>query len=194
MQVNETIALKEWAVIIEALQEGTQAIILRKGGIREETKKFQVQSSEFFLYPTFEHQKEAAIKPEHRGILSQTLENWSPTDTIVRITSFAKVEVDLEISEQEALEKLRAYHIGTDEFAAERLNWKRNNPLHVLVLRVYKLDQPIELPIEPSYIGCKSWIQLQPQQQSSLSDIAMHPVLDESTFNALVQNIKSSIE
>jgi hypothetical protein len=45
------IAFKEWAVTVRALAEGEQLVALRKGGIREENKHFEVEHEQFFLYP-----------------------------------------------------------------------------------------------------------------------------------------------
>src|SRR3954465_4060455 len=51
------IAFKEWAVTVRALAEGEQLVTLRKGGIREPNKHFEVEHDRFFLYPTFDHQR-----------------------------------------------------------------------------------------------------------------------------------------
>ena len=56
------IALKEWAVTVQALAQGRQVLLLRKGGIHEEGKDFRVVHPEFLLYPTYEHQREDLLK------------------------------------------------------------------------------------------------------------------------------------
>src|SRR5262245_48796183 len=54
-QITKTLpALKEWALVCERLLAGTQAVMLRKGGIDE--KGFWVEADEFLLYPTYFHQ------------------------------------------------------------------------------------------------------------------------------------------
>src|SRR3954454_322883 len=50
------IALKEWAVTVRALAEGGQLLTLRKGGIRDENRHFEVEHDRFFLDPTSELQ------------------------------------------------------------------------------------------------------------------------------------------
>ena len=62
-------AFKEWAVICEALGEGRQAIILRKGGIDEDGGGFSVQHRQFWLYPTYVHQQTVGINEETRPLL-----------------------------------------------------------------------------------------------------------------------------
>ena len=73
------IAFKEWAVTVRALAEGEQLLTLRKGGIREPDKHFQLEHERFFLYPTFDHQAAHLVRESHRPELSRALEEgvWS---------------------------------------------------------------------------------------------------------------------
>ena len=68
------IAFKEWAVTVRALAEGEQLITLRKGGIREENKHFELEHERFFLYPTFEHQRNDLVRDSHQPELRRALE------------------------------------------------------------------------------------------------------------------------
>jgi hypothetical protein len=52
----------EWAVTVRALSEGEQLLTLRKGGIREEHKHFEIEHDRFFLYPTFDHQRNDLVR------------------------------------------------------------------------------------------------------------------------------------
>ena len=65
------VALKEWAVTVDALAQGTQILLLRKGGIHEEGKDFRVIHPEFLLYPTYEHQREDLLKAERQPDLAR---------------------------------------------------------------------------------------------------------------------------
>ena len=68
------IAFKEWAVTVRALAEGEQLVTLRKGGIREEEKHFEVEYDRFFLYPTFDHQRNDLVRESHHPELRRALE------------------------------------------------------------------------------------------------------------------------
>jgi hypothetical protein len=68
------IAFKEWAVTVRALAEGEQLLTLRKGGIREENKHFEVEHERFFLYPTFDHQQNNLVRESHHPELRRALE------------------------------------------------------------------------------------------------------------------------
>ena len=68
------IAFKEWAVTVRALAEGEQLVTLRKGGIREEDKHFELEHEQFFLYPTFDHQRNDLVRESHHPELRRALE------------------------------------------------------------------------------------------------------------------------
>src|SRR4051794_41839535 len=68
------IAFKEWAVTVRALAEGEQLLTLRKGGIREPERHFELPHERFFLYPTFDHQRNDLVRASHRPELRRALE------------------------------------------------------------------------------------------------------------------------
>lgn len=190
MQIDTTIALKEWAVILRALGKGQQILLMRKGGIREETRHFAVQSDRFFLYPTYEHQKEHLLKSAYQGELAETLKGWSPEDTSVEIRYFAELVEDIEILEEERLQRLDQLHIWTAQFATERLKWKKKLPLHVFLLRIYELKEPVTIDILPDYLGCKSWIEL----PDHLKNLDATPVLSDEAFEAQVAAVHNALK
>jgi hypothetical protein len=59
------LALKEWAIVCRALEEGKQSILLRKGGILEYKKGFEISQKIFLLYPTFEHQSKEYVQSNY---------------------------------------------------------------------------------------------------------------------------------
>lgn len=186
---RQPIALKEWAVSVQALAEGQQIIVMRKGGIIEETRDFQLISHSFYLMPAYEHQKKQLLKEGYAGQLDKTLEGWSTDMDSIKVESYAEVIEDIEVTDQEKLDRLRDFHIWTDTFAEERLRWKKTKPLHVLVLKVYRLEEPIEIPMRPAYNGCKSWVRL----EDEIAVPSLIPVLEEEEFLSQVQQIKLAL-
>jgi hypothetical protein len=62
-------------------------------------------------------------------------------------------------------------------------------PLSVLLLRVYRLEQPVTVSYLPEYSGCTSWVEI-------LSEVNlgnMVPVLDDAEFQRKVDDIKGSL-
>ncbi len=179
-------ALKEWAVAIKALERGDTALVVRKGGIRE--KAFAVPETRFLLFKSYEHQNPGQLKPEYHELLRSTPQR--PDDGPVILTSFAEVQGAYEVSEAEELEALDPYHIWTPEYAGSRLKWRPKKPLTVLVLRIYVLPDPVELPYHPEYGGCKSWIEL----EKNTSTTGSRPALDDSAFEELVTPALMALE
>jgi hypothetical protein len=189
MKTETHIALRDWAVTLDELGKGTQIMLLRKGGIHEETRHFEVNSDSFFLFPAYEHQKSELLKEEYQGNIAKSIENWSPEDQQVMVKYYAQLHEDIELLDEEKLKALYPHHIWTNEFAAERLKWKKKLPLHVLLLRVYQLEQPVEIPMLAEYGGCKSWLSL----PETIQGQAAHPVLAEDAFLQEVASIKKSL-
>ncbi|GIQ69893.1 DUF1802 family protein [Xylanibacillus composti] len=184
------IALKEWAAAVKALEQGKQMLLMRKGGIAEETRDFQLQSRYFSLFPTYEHQKQHLIKEADRHILDATLEEWPKDESRWPITIVAEAVEDLLIHDANELQKLQDEHIWTESFAEERLRWKKTQPLHVLVLRAHRLREPIFLPMLEQYGGCKSWIELAGELPES---VETEPVLDDAEFNKRLDRIRRAV-
>ncbi len=151
-------SLKEWATVVKALENGDQSVLLRKGGILETASGFKIESKKFLLFPTFEHQELDHIKPQYQNYLKQVKEN-SPKDGYNKISSFAEVLEDLEISSEEKIKALSPFHIWSDSYINERQNWLPEKPMRAIFLKVYKIPE-MEVPLKSEYQGCKSWINI----------------------------------
>jgi hypothetical protein len=203
-------ALKEWAVVCKALEEGRQVILLRKGGIMEYRQGFVIKHSDFFLYPTFEHQSKECLQADYVNNLDKVLQN-APRNNTNRITSCAAVVLVKEITNKSILGQLEKYHIWNDQYINVRFSYNPRRPLNVVVLRVYKLNNPLEVDVKPELTGCKSWIPVQlllsdtklqgrakPQQEfdkqsRSAIDIVKpdcKPVFNDSKFTEIVTELQ----
>src|SRR5438045_2396331 len=92
-------AFKEWAVACDALRDGRQILLIRKGGIREERGVFTMSDSEFFLLPTFEHQKPELLQPDLLPKLEARRN--APDRDLVEIDTYAVVDAIL-VADDEA--------------------------------------------------------------------------------------------
>jgi hypothetical protein len=142
------IAFKEWSVTVRALAEGEQLVTLRKGGIREENKHFELEHEQFFLYPTFDHQRNDLVRESHHPELRRALEEgvWPdeeptprallqdggiPQPDRVRIRAWAEVTDHWTTDDPRIVDGLSPFHVWTQDYAMKRLQWKRRHPLHV---------------------------------------------------------------
>ena len=181
------IGLKEWSVVVEALGRGDQTILLRKGGIREETRHFSVAHDEFFLYPTQYHQGADMLKPDARHLLEADYDD--PDDPIVSLSVFAEVVDAIALEDENSLSQLDAFHVWTNEYMEKRLRWKPRQPLTVLILRCHVLQQPQAAPVMDEYGGCTSWVQFIEEYPIGVST----PVINDRRFNAQADRIREAL-
>ena len=83
-----------------------------------------------------------------------------PQPDRVRIRAWAEVAASYLITDPRAIDALSPYYIWTTDYAEKRLAWKRRHPLHVIVLRTYRIPRPVTVKVRPEYHGCRSWIEL----------------------------------
>src|SRR5688500_6775054 len=177
------VAFKEWAVTVRALAEGEQLLTLRKGGIREENRHFEIEHDRFFLYPTFDHQQGQHVRESHRPELSRALEEgvWAdgepsasafvheggiPQPDRVRIRAWAEVEASYLITDPRCVEALRPYYVWTPDYAEKRLAWKRRHPLNVMRRPTYRIPRPARWKGADGSLGGGSWLRLSATSRS----------------------------
>lgn len=187
------LACKEWAVVVDALLRGEQILDLRKGGIHEDERRFELRGDRFWLFPTYEHQDADLLKPGHRPALDRVLaeHRGTPSDH-VRIEGWAEVAGAALLTNPEPLAALDREFIWTVEYATKRLRWKRRQPLWLLALRVHRLDEPLAVPLLPEYAGCSSWVALQGVVDDSAM-LAGEPAFDADEFASRLRAVVDAI-
>lgn len=188
LTTQTTHALKEWEVAVKALEAGKTILLLRKGGIKEVSGKFEVKYQQVLLYPTYEHQKPNLLKPEYTIQVTPVESGWHPET--VRIGSWAEITDIFAISEEMILQNLFQHHIWNEKFITERLNWKPRQPLFLLLLRVYLLPHPVMISYHSEYGGCTSWIDL----KESVNLEKTQAVLNESQYNQQISTIHQIVK
>ena len=200
------IAFKEWAVTVRALAEGEQLITLRKGGLRETDKRFRVEHDRFFLYPTFDHQRRDLVRESHIPELDRALEEgvWAegeppalaltedgsiPQPDRVRIRAWAQLLDHFTITDPRCVDGLSPFYVWSTDYAEKRLAWKRRHPLHVLLLRTYRIPRPVTVRVKDEYGGCRSWLDLQ-------RDLPFEgtPVLSDDEFERAAEEIRAIVD
>jgi hypothetical protein len=183
------LAFKEWAVITDALLRGEQLLIFRKGGLREGPGGFQLEHPEFLFFPTLFHQQRESVVPSGQARYDALVPHWPAAD-VLRVPGFARVIAWRRLDSLAAAERLRGQHIWRDEVIASRFDWGRSKEIHVLAVRAFRLPEPVELPMRPSYGGCKSWIEL----EEEIGTGAARPALDEAAFSEQLRQFEAALE
>jgi hypothetical protein len=184
-------ALKEWAIICDALARGEQVVDVRKGGIHEEGRRFAIRAERFWLYPSYEHQRPDLLKPSHLPALER-LNASRPPEGSLRVEAWAELVEAACLTEEAQVAALDEQFIWTPDYAMQRLNWKPKFRLWLLVLRVHRLDEPITVPLRAEYGGCSSWVPMQDLPPDPAS-VPSRPAVDDAAFEACRQAIRAAL-
>ena len=156
---TERTALKEWAVLCDALARGEIVAMVRKGGIREQRAGFSVRHDRFLLYPTFFHEKRAELQPRFAARLDDAPSQRPPAGTI-RIAHVADVVAVWHVTELERLRAIEAAHGLAWDAVASRFAYRNRPEVQVVAVRVSVLPRAHEIPETRRYQGCVSWVEL----------------------------------
>ncbi len=170
-------ALKEWAIVVDALGRGDQILVIRRGGISDRNRSFRIERRDFLLFPTHHHQhKESVSDPaQHRFA---ELDSDPRGGGQIRLEYVASAAGWWKISSFEDVRQLAGNHIWSEEAVERRFNSGRGEDLYVLALRVARLAEPTDLQVHPEHGGCRSWIDL----STTISTRGARPVLSDGAF------------
>ncbi|MGO9489451.1 MAG: DUF1802 family protein [Solirubrobacteraceae bacterium] len=199
------IAFKEWAVTVRALAEGEQLLTVRKGAAASQADRpFRIAHERFFLYPTFEdHQTGDLVRESHQPELRRALEEgvWSdgepPLHSFVsgvpvqqpdrvRIRAWAEVTDHFTIVDPRCVDALSPFYVWTPDYAEKRLGWRGRQPLHVLLLRTYRIPRPVTVKVKDEYAGPSPWVELQRELPFEGT-----PVLSDAEFERASEEIRA---
>jgi hypothetical protein len=179
------IALKEWAVVCDALGDGRQIILLRKGGIEESIGGFELEHPAFLLFPTYLHQNAAMLKAP----LADKVTATGAEPEQITLSLAASVHAIHKIAARQQVDLLDDQHIWAKPLIDMRFDYRPKNPLYLLVVRVYRLPEPRTIDNLPAYAGCKSWVPL----DAPLRCEGAEPVLSEQQFIDRCRVIEAAI-
>ena len=156
-----SIALKEWAVVQRSLLEAHQIVMVRKGGIIEESGDFDLRARHFLLQPTYIHETERLgdVQPCFGDWLNEE-EKRKPAVGMLRFDAACEVVDTIRADRPDSLVRMSAQHIWSEQFLRGRFEWEPYKPVSVLLVRADALARPVVTPMRSEYAGCKSWIEL----------------------------------
>ena len=184
-------ALKEWAAVNRALLEGRQIIDLRKGGIREEGHRFPHPRAALLALRQLRAPRPELLLPAASDLLAAAVAASPPAGQL-RFEGWAEIVESAVLTEPEQVAALEGLHVWTPDYAVQRFRWRPKAPLVVLVLRVHRLDEPIEAPVRNAYASCTSWVPMLDLPPDP-SAIASTPVLDDDAFERRVEALRAAL-
>lgn len=184
----ERTALKEWAVLCDAMERGDVIAMVRKGGIREQRAGFVVRHDRFLLYPTYFHAREGELAPRFREALT-SVEAGQPPSGIVRFSLVADVAAVWQVHDLDALRAIELEHGLAWPAVESRFNYRGVPGVQVIAVRVSRLPGVAELPEVRRYSGCVSWVELDDDVDVS----GASPVLAASTLDGRLARLHSAL-
>lgn len=195
-------------MVVAALEQGRQAILVRRGGLDDPGQRFLAPGGRFWLYPTLFHERALFLKPEYRDLLVPGAHR-APREVAVAagrpeghlrpsspgMVSLGAVAEVVDTVEAGSLERLRALEertVWTDRYLTLRFRQRRLSeessvrPI-VAVLRVSSLAERVEVPDLPEYGGCRSWVELRDPPDAG----AAAPVWDDARLAAEVEAVRA---
>ena len=179
-------ALKEWAVVCRALEEGRQTVLLRKGGILEYRQGFEVKHDRFMLFPTYEHQAKEHLQADYAGKIDDVLKEQPPAESNM-LSSYAVARRVTEIKDPSVLKQLDRYHVWSESYVNARMAYNPKKPMSVILVRVYNLEKPLTVESRPEWAGCKSWIPVDLQATG-------RPAVDDATFARISGEVMEALK
>jgi hypothetical protein len=184
----ERSALKEWAVLVDAMLRGELIAMVRKGGIREQRAGFSVRHDRFLLYPTFFHEKLNELAPRYAASL-ETSHARKPEAGTIRVEAVADVVGVWQVSELETLRAIEGTHGMSWPAVESRFHYKNKPGVQVIAVRVSKLAAPVVVPETRRYLGCVSWVELDDAVDVSNAT----PVLDDAALMMQVARLRNAL-
>lgn len=181
-------ALKEWAVVVDALRRGEQMVLLRKGGILDVGGEFRLETERFLLWPTYLHQSADWLAEAHQDRLAPVLAEPRAADEY-RLDTFAEVERVLEVPSRQALDHLSNEHLWSPAYLDLRWRYRPELPLYLLILRAWRLPDPVIVHETTEQSGCRSWVPL----REPVSLTGRRPVLDGATFRRRADDLTARL-
>ena len=187
-------ALKEWNTTIEALGRGTTIAIWRKGGINDKPsirvpfENFNIEQNRFVLFPTFTHQDLDKIKNDYWYLYDGSA--GPNKDNQVKIKYWAEIEETILIKTFEQLLSISSELVNSEAHLKSSWNISPNHLGKVLLLRVYSFGDPILIPNQKQYEGCKSWIEL----NVDIPKTGSKPILSFKDFSRIARLINALSE
>lgn len=184
----ERTALKEWAVLCDAMARGDIVAMVRKGGIREQRSGFAVRHDRFLLFPTYFHARESELAPRFRDTLTSA-DATQPPSGFVRFSLVADVAAVWQVMDLESLRAIEQEHGLAWPAVESRFNYRGVPGVQVVAVRVSRLAAAAELPDVRRYAGCVSWVELDGDVDVS----GASPVVDSSAIDVRLARLHAAL-
>ena len=184
--VDHCVGYKEWVAVCEALAEGRQHLLLRKGGIHEGREGFSFRQEHFLLFPTRFHAEAAQVRGP--ASIPGKAGEWEVGEE-VPISLWCEALWARTLTDWEQVVALEPFHVWTEDLVRERFDCGELQQIHCALVRVFRLPVPVSLVYEKKYGGCRTWVDLPFAPPRELK-----PVMSDGDFEAVRKEIEVIVD
>ena len=105
----------------------------------------------------------------------------------VRIRAWAEVTDHFTIVDPRCVDALSPFYVWTPDYAEKRLGWRGRQPLHVLLLRTYRIPRPVTVKVKDEYTGPERLDRAAARTARSRA----RPVLSDAEFERASEEIRA---
>ena len=183
--VDHCAGYKEWVAVCDALGEGRQHVLLRKGGIHEGREGFSFRQERFLLFPTRFHAQAQVRAPAPLPVKAG---EWEVGEE-VPISIWCEALWARTLTDWEQVVALEPYHVWTEDLVRERFDCGELQQIHCALVRVFRLPEPVSLTYGKNYGGCRTWVELPLAPPRDLE-----PVTNDSDFEVVRKAIEEIVK
>ena len=177
-----SVALKEWAVVVEASLEGPHSLLLRKGSVGAIHRDFRIDHPRFLLFPTYEEGRPEQLLPAWRDKLRR-IQSLRPDGSYVILKGYCAVEALWEVRDIGAVLEPAGRMVWSPEYL--RGEFPTAGPFCALLVRAYRLSEAREIANLESYGPPRTWVSL----VDEISLEAARPVMTDEAFRRLAGDL-----
>lgn len=166
------VAFKEWQVVVDAIAQGEQSVILRKGGIAEGKSGFQWIHDRFLLFPTLFHEQNQLVRPAADGAERSVSTEFEGDDDerVIDFGVYVETTQTGRLTDWQEILDWQPYHIWTEDCIRERYEWGDEPGISFALVKATRLSEPWLLGNRKGFGGCRSWIGLPSEENGGCAD------------------------
>ena len=183
------VGLKESDCVGQALMQGRQIVMLRKGGVYESGGELEIEFRRFFIFPTFVRQDQAMLKLEAQDLFVYA----ASEPRMIPISAYADVTDVLRLETSEQVAAIEPFHVWAQGYVENRLDSRTDYPLYLLVVRVYRLTQPVLIPNHDSYAAGNGWVGMRQTINVAGATAVLDDAAQQKSRDEIVRLIRTAL-
>lgn len=181
MKFTITHGLKEVDPVIEALLNGEQFCLLRKGGMGD--AGFELEADEFVFLPTRKSKKKGRYD-RYNDLLTDEKPDVENIRAVGEAVDVDRVLLTPEDYPDALVDRTLFNRRGVEKL----LSYRTERPLTVVHVRAFPVEPVVELEMRKEYGGCTSWVEFDEELE-----LEADPAVSEERFREEMRAMRNAL-